>query len=191
MKKNTKIKLLIIILFILIISIGVYKKSIINKIYDESYFGKSLHSYTNTLTATSSNISTNDTKIEYVNTEYGFTFSLPLSWKGYSIINSNWEGNLIDASTNNKNILGPKILIRHPLWTSKNPRQDIPIMIFTPNQWDLVQQEKISLGAAPIPPSELEGNNKYIFAIPARYNFAFPEGFEEVIKIIESKPLNI
>jgi hypothetical protein len=32
-------------------------------------------------------------------------------------------------------------------------------------------------------------NNRYVFALPARYNFAFPEGYEEVEKILESKPL--
>ncbi len=126
--------------------------------------------------------------IEYKNTQYGFIFSLPLSWEGYSIVIQNWEGNLIDAEPA-QTFKGPEIFIRHPLWTSSAPRQDIPIMIFIPAEWDLVQQEKLSLGAAPIGPSELGRNAKYIFALPARYNFAFPAGFEEVQKIIENKSL--
>ncbi len=129
------------------------------------------------------------TRVEYKNSEYGFTFSLPEDWAGYSIVNQKWEGLLIDSASSEK-IIGPKIVIRNPLWTMKKPYQDIPIMIFTPSQWDLVQQEKVSLGAAPIGPSELGRNTKYIFALPTRYNFAFPEGFEEVENIINSKPLH-
>ena len=123
---------------------------------------------------------------KYNNTEYGFSFTLPASWQGYSIVTLNWEGNMIDVQNGGK-VEGPEILIRHPSWTAGNPRQDIPIMIFTPAEWDLVQQEKLSLGAAPIGPSELGRNADYIFALPARYNFAFPVGFEEVQTIIDNK----
>lgn len=123
----------------------------------------------------------------YRNTQYGFSFSLPTSWQGYSILNDNWKGNLVNAQVN-QTVTGPEILIRHPLWTSKDPRQDIPVMIFTLAQWDLIQQEKLSLGAAPVGPSEFGRNTKYVFALPARYNYAFPTGFKEVEKIIENKP---
>jgi hypothetical protein len=131
----------------------------------------------------------------YQNSKYGFEFSLPESWKRYSVIETVWNGRFVgdsteDASTaDNQVITGPEILIRHPAWTTENPRQDIPIMIFTFDQWNLIQQEKLSLGAAPIGPSELESNATYVFALPARYNFAFPVGFEEVDQIIQSKPL--
>ena len=122
----------------------------------------------------------------YSNGEYGFTFSLPESWQGYSIIAENWEG--IDPESSTKEN-GPLISIRHPQWTEQNPRQDIPIMVFTHHQWNLIQQEELSVGAAPIPPKELDRNTKYVFALPARYNFAFPTGYEEVEKILESNPL--
>jgi hypothetical protein len=84
---------------------------------------------------------------------------------------------------------GNVILIRHPEWTEINPRQDIPIMVFTIDQWNKVEKEDIALGAAPIGPSKLGCNSKYIFALPARYNFAFPTGFEEVEKIMNNNPL--
>jgi hypothetical protein len=129
------------------------------------------------------------TPITYKNTDYGFTFSLPNDWAGYSIVNTKWQGNFVDNS-NKPAIDGPEILIRNPLWTSTTPRQDIPIMIFTLDQWSLIQQEKLSLGAAPIGPSELGRNSKYIFALPARYNFSYLTGFEEVQNIIDSKPLH-
>jgi hypothetical protein len=130
-----------------------------------------------------------ETSIEYRNDEYGFTFSLPLGWKGYSIVNQTWEGNPIDV-TNGPKVNGPELLIRHPLWTTEAPRQDIPILVFTHSQWDLVQAEKLSLGAAPIGPSELGRNEKFVFGLPARYNFAYPTGFEEVDQIIQGNPLH-
>ena len=43
--------------------------------------------------------------------------------------------------------------------------------------------------AAPINPGELGRNVKYVFALPARYNYAFPTGYQEVEKILEGKPL--
>lgn len=137
----------------------------------------------------SNNMVEKSTEVKYINSEYGFTFTLPVNWAGYIILKSNWNGNIIDNPSVG-NISGPEIIIRNSQWTSDVPRQDIPIMIFTLSQWDQVQQEKISLGAAPIPPSELGRNSKYVFAIPARYNFAYPLGFEEVEKILENKPLS-
>lgn len=128
--------------------------------------------------------------ILYINEEYGFVFPLPESWKNFSIVKSQWEGIPLDSSDPDKNkINGPIINIRHPKWTAENMHQDIPIMIFTHEQWQLIENEKLSLGAAPIPPSELGRNKSYIFALPARYNYAFLEGFEEVEKILLNNPL--
>ena len=115
--------------------------------------------------------------IEYKNTEYGFSFILPKSWKGYTIIEDQWDG--ITEQ-------GPLISIRHPDWDYKAPRQDIPIMVFTVKQWNLMQADKFHVGAAPINPSEIGRNTKYVFAIPARYNYAYLVGFEEVDEIIKS-----
>jgi hypothetical protein len=153
---------------------------------------------TTTLTSTSatavSTTSTSEpaTSIEYRNTDYGFTFSLPESWKGYSIMTQQWEGfpnNANGAASDDTPVYGPEILIVHPLWTVEHPRQDIPIMVFTLAQWDQVQQAELTVGAAPIPPSELGRNATYLFALPARYNYAFPTGYEEVAKILEGNPL--
>lgn len=127
--------------------------------------------------------------IIYKNTQYGFDFSLPASWEGYSIITDKWEGLAIGPGSDQVIASGPMISIRHPLWTSKNSRQDIPLMIFTLAQWNLLKQEKFHIGAAPIGPSELGRNNGYVFALPARYNYAFPTGYEEVEKILNDKPL--
>lgn len=131
-------------------------------------------------------------KIVYQDPQYGFDFSLPLSWDGYTILSDKWEGLPINNSEGEKVIdSGPMIVIRHPDWSSENQRQDIPIMIFTIKQWDSLRNEEYHIGAAPIGPSELGRNNKYVFALPARYNFAFPTGYEEVEEILNSKPLQI
>lgn len=44
--------------------------------------------------------------------------------------------------------------------------------------------EEVTMG-----PKELARNSKYLFALPARYNYAFPTGYEEVEKILEGNPL--
>jgi len=128
------------------------------------------------------------TQIEYKNTTYGFTFALPETWKGHTVIDDTWTGDNWNVEPVQKES-GPKISIRHPLWTVETPRQDIPILVFTPAQWDLIVREKMGIGAAPVGPSELGRNASYIFALPARYNFAFPAGFEEVSEILQGKPL--
>lgn len=127
----------------------------------------------------------------YKNEKYGFSFSLPNSWGGYNIIENDWEGDVVNSKgeVSLRAVSGPKILIRHPLWKTENPRQDIPVMVFTLAQWNDMQTDKFHVGAAPINPSELGRNSKYVFALPARYNFAYLTGFEEVDQILESKPL--
>jgi hypothetical protein len=62
-------------------------------------------------------------------------------------------------------------------------------MIFTLAQWNLLQQDKFHIGAAPIGPRELGRNSSYVFALPARYNFAFPDGYKEVEAILDRKTL--
>lgn len=128
--------------------------------------------------------------IVYKNTQYGFNFPLPKSWQGFAIVNEQWKGLAPGDSQTEKTIeTGPVIYIRHPQWTAQNPRQDIPIMIFTFDQWDSLQQEKFHIGAAPMGPKELGRNARYVFALPARYNYAFPTGYEEVETILNRKPL--
>lgn len=132
---------------------------------------------------------TNSSSISYKNTQYGFDFILPKSWQDFSIINDIWEGN--DMTSGKVTETGPKISIRHPKWNSKNPRQDIPIMVFTLDQWNLLSQDKFHIGAAPIGPSELGRNKSYVFALPARYNFAYPTGYQEVEEILKTHPLKV
>ncbi len=97
---------------------------------------------------------TTNGKILYKNTDYGFSFTLPKSWEGYLIANEEWKGISLEGNASGQiTETGPQLLIRHPQWVSANPRQDIIIMVLTITQWDLVQREKLSVGAAPAPPS--------------------------------------
>ena len=124
--------------------------------------------------------------IVYDNKEYGFRLSLPESWKGYSVVMAQWEGMSIPDDQGEKLVTtGPGISIRHPLWTKEAPRQDIPVYVFTLAQWKDMGQEKFHIGAAPIAPSELGRNGSYVFALPARYNYAYLKGFEEVDLILQ------
>ena len=84
---------------------------------------------------------------------------------------------------------GPQILIRHPKSTPQNPRQDIPIMVFTLDQWNSLQEGKFHVSAGPLNPRELGRNRRYVFAVQARYNYAFPEGWQEVAQILRGRPL--
>lgn len=128
--------------------------------------------------------------VVYENNDYGFRFSLPESWKGYTIVTEEWEGLGMEDPENNKvTETGPLLSIRHPEWSEENRRQDIPILIFTLTQWTSLEKGEFHIGAAPIGPKELGRNNNYVFALPARYNYAFPTGYEEVEKILEANPL--
>ncbi|RAP78467.1 hypothetical protein [Paenibacillus montanisoli] len=123
----------------------------------------------------------------YENTQYGFRFTLPDSWKGYTIVTDKWNGQ--DATDGKVAESGASIGIRHPEWTADKPRQDIPIYVFTIDQWNALQQEKFFIGAAPMGPSELTRNDKYVFALPARYNFAYLDGYQEVEDILKDNPI--
>ena len=132
----------------------------------------------------------NTESIVYNNSQYSFKFTLPKSWEGYTIVTDKWIGTGLNGTGSGIVVeTGPMVSIRPPQWTSQAPRQDIPIMIFTMAQWTKLQAEEFSVGAAPIPPSEIGRNSNYVFALPARYNYAFPVGFEEVESILANTPL--
>jgi hypothetical protein len=129
------------------------------------------------------------THIEYRNPLYGFCFSLPGSWQGYTVLAGKWQGNPM-WSPNAKPVRGPLFHIRHPAWTEDDPHEDIPIMVFTPAQWKLADKGEISLSAAGVGPSELGRNAHYVFALPARYNYDNVTGWEEVADLIAAKALH-
>jgi hypothetical protein len=129
--------------------------------------------------------------VVYKSNKYRFRFFLPPSWKGYSILVSEWSGDSIQRDETNqrpKTEQGPVIIIRHPLWTKANLRQDIPIMVFTRAQWD--EADNFIFDAGPFGPGEIGRNAKYVFALPPRYNYADVDGVEEVNEIFQHDPLH-
>jgi hypothetical protein len=126
------------------------------------------------------------TALIYENTQFGFCFRLPASWTGYSILTGQWDGMVMST---NQMIHGPSITIRNAKWTTENPYQDIPILIFKPEIWRKVDGAKIMVGAAPFAPSELGRNNRYVFALPARLTSDSASGFQEVSNLTREKPL--
>lgn len=127
-------------------------------------------------------------KISYNNTQFGFSFDLPITWAGYTVVYESWSGTPLTEVVKPES--GLALLLRNPKWTAENPTQDIPIMVFSIDQWNALQGENFSVSAAPIPPSELGRNSNYIFALPARYNYAYLPGYEEVDVLITGNPLH-
>jgi len=82
--------------------------------------------------------------VVYANKKYGFRFSLPESWRGYSITIGEWEGGDGRTYQSYEDVppqKGPFISIGHPRSTEGNPRQNILIMVFTKAQWQLVEED--------------------------------------------------
>lgn len=67
--------------------------------------------------------------IVYRNTQYGFCFALPASWKEFTIVTEQWQGTVFSSG---QVVHGPQLRVRHPKWTADEPYQDIPLMVFTP-----------------------------------------------------------
>jgi hypothetical protein len=130
----------------------------------------------------------------YKNKQYGFSFTLPASWKGYTIQTTTWEGSASSGWTGTPppNFFdhGPALLIRNPQWTQTDPREDIPIWIFTHDQWNRIENEHLIVSAAPFAPMELGHNKKFFFALPPRYLHDELPGWEEVSKINDNHPLH-
>jgi len=125
-------------------------------------------------------------QIEYKNDNYGFCFALPQSWKGYTIVTLHWDGSSEDGGPE---LGGPLLLIRHPAWAKEEPREDIPIMIFTSKEWPRVKDGGVAVSAAPSAPSDVGHNRHYVFALPPRWSFDELPGVEEVGTLVSNKSL--
>lgn len=124
--------------------------------------------------------------VVYENKKYGLHVALPSDWKGYKVLAQKWAAFKVSDPSGGDSVFGPELVIRNPKWTQAKPYQDIPIMIFTTSEWDQVSRDVLHIGAAPVGPRELAKNLNYVFALPARYNYAFPAGYEEVDRLIDS-----
>jgi len=114
----------------------------------------------------------------YHNAQYDFTFFLPASWKGYSMLIQQWNGG--------EAWRGPIIVLRHPQWKADDPRQDIPIMVFTRSQWEACGHDGRFFPYAGGVIYEMRHNRKYVFGIYSRYNAADSvKGWKEAAGIVE------
>lgn len=113
--------------------------------------------------------------ITYSNATYGFSLTLPATWKDYTARDSDIP-------------FGTSVILRHPAWTTTTPRMDIPVLVYTAEQWAKWKANDFEgyPTAAPISPSERGHNSRYVFATAPRYNFSFATGWEEVEVIVQS-----
>ena len=121
--------------------------------------------------------------VEYRNEQLGLSVKLPESWRGFSDVSPGMEWTAYAVGTGKAVDTGPMVVLQHPLWTQSKPYENLPIMVFTPAQWAHVGHEgpdEWSVSAAPIPPSVLASNSAYVFALPARYNYDYAQGFQEL-----------
>ena len=126
--------------------------------------------------------------IEYRNEQYGFGMTFPSGWSGYSVVTDTWHGQTHDEQGETTGTYtGPEFILRHPQWTAAAPWQDIPVLVFTHDEWALVEQQKLGVSAAPTSPSKLGENAKFVFALPPRWiGFADALGRDEAARVPES-----
>ncbi|HEU5397073.1 MAG TPA: hypothetical protein VFV81_07890 [Verrucomicrobiae bacterium] len=123
----------------------------------------------------------------YHNSEFDFTFSLPSYWAGYSVQTNEWQSAayLSDADQTEVTERGPMIVFRNPYWTVNDPRQDIPILVFTRRQWEKYwQPQGFSVSAGGIE-EEIAHNDRYVFVINSRFNWGDLPGAEDAGRIVD------
>lgn len=125
-----------------------------------------------------------DLPVRYHNAQFGLTFYLAADWKGFSVLTNQWEGFPPVQETNATVERGPILVLRHPLWTTNAPQEDIPIRIFTRRQWEDDYAEKFFTAAGGMD-EEISHNDLYVFAFYSRSMFDELPGFEEAGKIVE------
>lgn len=123
--------------------------------------------------------------LSYRNTKYGFTFDLPLSWKGYTVLETKWS-----TGTGQNAQSGPVVKIRDPRWTAAKPYEDIKITVFTHSQWEQAANGSLRLNGAPFNPTKLGKNNRYVFVLEPRWEFDCYDGVLELEQLLKSQPLH-
>jgi len=110
--------------------------------------------------------------LRYCNSEYGLTFFLPESWRGYSIVTGQWEAEAYSPVADKLVAAdhGPMIVFRNPKCKTSDPHQDIPVLMFTRSQWDAFHDGKLGSLYAGGVIYEMWHNDKYVFGIYSRYN---------------------
>ena len=123
----------------------------------------------------------------YDNTQYRFQFWLPPEWASCTAEEKTWDGDMLNKGAKAES--GPLIILRHPLWRD-DFNENIPIMVFTKAQWKLIEDDAMTVSAAPFSPDRIGENKTYVFALPPRWSNATDIPQDEIQKILESNPLH-
>jgi hypothetical protein len=125
--------------------------------------------------------------LRYRSPLYDITFSLPPGWQGYSVMTQTWGGQTYSPATDSlvATERGPMIVLRHPQWKAGAPYQDIPVLVFTREQWAAYRQGRFEVGAGGFQ-FEIGHNLKFVFTISTRYNADDSvQGWKQVDEIVE------
>lgn len=125
--------------------------------------------------------------IRYHSAQFGLLFSLPANWKGYTVLEEQWEAPSYPPDKDGPVVAarGPVIVFRHPQWKADDQYQDIPVLIFTRAQWKDEKDGKFFPYAGGVI-GELWHNEKYVFALYSRYNAMDQiKGWKEASEILE------
>jgi hypothetical protein len=128
-----------------------------------------------------------DLLILYTNAQYRFTFRLPASWRGYSVLTQGWEGVAYLPAKDRAVAVehGPVLVLRHPQWKADKPYQDIPVLVLTRSQWQRECEGKFGIGAGGFD-EEIGHNSEYVFAVSSRFNAADEVGgWKEASEAVE------
>lgn len=123
----------------------------------------------------------------YVNHEYGFSLTLPVSWKSYSIVHRSWCPSDDSMGGNEADFRRcPIVVIRNPKWNVKDLYADIAIMVFTPTEWKHIENADIVVTNVPVAPGELGHNVKYVFALLPLDYYSFAPDLQIVEDILSN-----
>lgn len=114
----------------------------------------------------------------YKSAQYGLQIKFSPYWSGYTLISGSWQ-----SKTGQK---GPLLTFRNMKWTSSAPTTDIPLEIFTAQQWDQMQDLKFHVGGSESYPLEFKRNAKYVFAIDSRWAMSAQNDYSNVRAMLSS-----
>ena len=119
--------------------------------------------------------------VSFISAQYGFRFDLPDDWRGFCVLQSHWG---LPSEEN-----GPVLILRSPEYTEDDPHEDIPIMIFTHQQWKKIVRGDLLVSTA-FPPEEIGRNTRHVFGIVWRDFNDNRTGYKEVFAILQNHPMH-
>ena len=120
-------------------------------------------------------------QVAYVNQQYGFELRLPVAWRGFKVETKTWSAGSLKKGKPSE--FGPLIVLHCPSG-DEGLDKNIPIMVFTRQQWKRVDYLKTS--AAQYWTGAIDRNRSYVFAMPAHWQFTSDMSPEEIGEILHS-----